>query len=78
MAFRRNLSKGYRTCIKGQTQLTSMRIMLKASFEFLLEEGLDQGPYLFTLVMSNRMKDIKDEVLQCVLFVEDMVPISQT
>jgi Reverse transcriptase (RNA-dependent DNA polymerase) len=48
---------------------------------FPIKIGLHQGsalsPYIFTLVMNEITKDIQEDILWCMLFVDDVVLIDE-
>lgn len=64
-----------------ERDVTSVKIILGDTDEFPLTIGLDQGlalsPYLFTLVLDELTNTIQDEVLWCMLFVDDIVVVEE-
>ncbi|XP_042488418.1 uncharacterized protein LOC122068611 [Macadamia integrifolia] len=62
--------------------VTSVRSVGGQGVEFSINIGLHQGsalsPYLFTLLMNELTRNIQGEVPWCMLFVDDIVLISET
>ena len=62
--------------------ITSVRISGGITSEFSITIGLHQGstlsPCLIALVMSNLIKSIQEEVLEYMLFVDNIVLVDET
>lgn len=43
-----------------------------------LHQGVTLSPFLFTILMDELMKDVQDEVLLYMLFVDDIVLVDET